>query len=48
MGAQPKSTPTTPISPAASLALLVERFGRAHHDLRVSLTDRGNLRWAGL
>ena len=33
---------TTP--PGAAPPGLIDRFGRAHHDLRVSLTDRCNLR----
>ena len=31
-------------SAAPTSARLVDRFGRTHHDLRVSLTDRCNLR----
>ncbi|HYN55647.1 MAG TPA: GTP 3',8-cyclase MoaA [Motilibacterales bacterium] len=37
------ATPATP-EPTPAPGRLVDRFGRSHHDLRVSLTDRCNLR----
>ena len=37
------ATPATP-EPTPGSGRLVDRFGRSHHDLRVSLTDRCNLR----
>jgi cyclic pyranopterin phosphate synthase len=40
------STPAQAHTPAEAQARLVDRFGRTHHDLRVSLTDRCNLRCA--
>ncbi|MFI2610195.1 GTP 3',8-cyclase MoaA [Kitasatospora sp. NPDC018619] len=42
---EPAPRPTAPGKPApAAAAPLVDRFGRVHTDLRVSLTDRCNLR----
>jgi cyclic pyranopterin phosphate synthase len=38
------SIPEAPVDPSPAPLRLVDRFGRSHHDLRVSLTDRCNLR----
>ena len=43
MGEQPVTAPM-PAHTAVAPPRLVDRFGRTHHDLRVSLTDRCNLR----
>jgi len=41
---RPVAAPLTPVTDADRWAPLVDRFGRTHRDLRVSLTDRCSLR----
>jgi cyclic pyranopterin phosphate synthase len=41
---EPAEAPAQPASAEPPLGSLVDRFGRVHHDLRISLTDRCNLR----